>query len=214
MFQERYSGQGPNFLQPRGPFSQQQRPNFQRMRQDNRSFLQQRPQQPQIGRQFRGNGPFQQQPNNKGLLGKLFGKSKQSPPNLFAPPSGTKKETRSSGGILDTLKNPEGLSTMLNNTQRVLQAAEQFTPMIQQYGPIVKNLPSIWKLMRAFNSSDKSSDTNKKETETESNTTTKNKIETKTKAKKQQESSSTESTIKKKTNGRVKKSESVPKLYI
>ena len=43
---------------------------------------------------------------------------------------------------------------MLNNTQRVLQAAEQFTPMIQQYGPIVKNIPSIWKLMRAFNSSE------------------------------------------------------------
>ena len=31
---------------------------------------------------------------------------------------------------------------MLNNTQKVLQAAEQFTPMVQQYGPIVKNLPS------------------------------------------------------------------------
>ena len=52
---------------------------------------------------------------------------------------------------------------MLNNTQRVLQAAEQFTPMIQQYGPIVKNLPSIWKLMRAFSSSDTSSDTKKRD---------------------------------------------------
>ena len=51
---------------------------------------------------------------------------------------------------------------MLNNTQRVLQAAEQFTPMIQQYGPIVKNLPSIWKIMRAFSSSDTSNESDKK----------------------------------------------------
>ena len=38
------------------------------------------------------NGPFQQQtPKKEGLLGKLFGKSKQkSPQNLFAPPSGMK----------------------------------------------------------------------------------------------------------------------------
>ena len=143
MFQERSPRQGPNFQPPNGPFRQQQRPIFQRMPQENRSFLQQRPQQPQMSRPFGANGPIQQQSNNKGLLGKIFGKSKhkQTPQNLFAPPSGVKQETRrSSGGILETLKNPEGLNTMLNNTQRVLQAAEQFTPMIQQYGPIVKNI--------------------------------------------------------------------------
>ena len=109
-------------------------------------FLQQIPKPQETGHPFRANGPFQQPPRKKGLLGKLFGKSKQTqtPRNLFAPPSGVKQETRSSGGILETLKNPEGLNTMLNNTQRVLQAAEQFTPMIQQYGPIIKNLPSMW----------------------------------------------------------------------
>ncbi len=204
MFQERYPGQGPNFQPPHGPFRQQQKP-FQRMPQAN--FLQQRPQQPQMGRQQRPNVPFQQQTPKKGLLGKIFGKSNQTPQNLFAPPSGMRKnETRSGGGILDTLKNPEGLNTMLNNTQRVLQAAEQFTPMIQQYGPIVKNLPSIWKLMRAFNSSDTSSDTKKEETEP--------KTKTKTTAKKQQDF--TEPEIEKKATRHTKKerSESVPKLYI
>ena len=52
---------------------------------------------------------------------------------------------------------------MLNNTQRVLQAAEQFTPMIQQYGPIVKNIPSMWNIMRALNSSDSKQEETKKE---------------------------------------------------
>ena len=155
----------------------------------------------------RPNVPFQQQTPKKGLLGKIFGKSNQTPQNLFAPPSGMRKnETRSGGGILDTLKNPEGLNTMLNNTQRVLQAAEQFTPMIQQYGPIVKNLPSIWKLIRAFNSSDTSSDTKKEETEP--------KTKTKTTAKKHQDF--TEPEIEKQATRHTKKerSESVPKLYI
>lgn len=200
VFQERYPGQGPNF-QPRGPFHQQQRPMIQRMPNQNRPFMQQRPQQPQMGRQ--ANGPIQQTSNKMGLLSKLFGKSKQNPQNLFTPPSGMKKETRSSGGILDTLKNPEGLNTMLNNTQRVLQAAEQFTPMIQQYGPIVKNLPSIWKMMRAINSND-----TKKE-KTESKNESKNES-------KQLDSSDIKSGSKKKTNQHPpkKKSESVPKLYI
>ena len=169
MFQERYPGQGPNVPPPNVPFRQQQRPTFQRMPQVSRPSFQQRSQSPHMGHPFRANGPNQQPPNNnKGLLGKLFGKSQQAPQNLFAPPNGMKSETRNSGGFLDTLKNPEGLTSMLNNTQRVLNAAEQFTPMIQQYGPIVKNLPSLWKLMRAVNSSDNSSETNNEETQTKS----------------------------------------------
>lgn len=206
MFRERYPGQGPNFQQPQGPFRQQQRPNFQRMPQVNRPFSQ-GPQQSRMGGQFRGNGPMQQPSNNKGLLGKLFGRSKQSPPNLFAPPSGMKSEPRSSGGILDTLKRPGGLNSMLNNTQRVLQAAEQFTPMIQQYGPIVKNLPSLWKIMRAFNSSDNTNDTKNEETKT---------IPTKTKTtvKKQQESSDSVIEENPPPRKQKRKSESVPKLYI
>jgi YqfQ-like protein len=203
MFQGRPQGQGPNFLAPNRPFMQQQQPNFQRRPQENRGFLQQMPMQPQMGRQSRANGPFQQQPKKEGLLGKLLGKSKQTPQNLFAPPSGIKQETRSGGGILETLKSPQGLNTMLNNTQRVLQAAEQFTPMIQQYGPIVKNIPSMWKIMRAFSSSDTEKEETKKE-ETVKKTTTK----------KKQEISSSAPEEKPKQRVRKKKSESVPKLYI
>ncbi len=208
MFQERSPRQGPNVQPPNGPFRQQQRPIFQRMPQENRPFLQQRPQPPQMSRPFGANGPIQQQSNNnKGLLGKIFGKSKQTPQNLFAPPSGVKQETRSSGrssgGILETLKNPEGLNTMLNNTQRVLQAAEQFTPMIQQYGPIVKNIPSIWKLMRAVSSSDDTSSDSKKEQTKPEKTPNK-----------QQEFKESAVEERPKQRAKKKKSESVPKLYI
>ena len=115
----------------------------------------------------------------------------------------TRSSGRSSGGILETLKNPEGLNTMLNNTQRVLQAAEQFTPMIQQYGPIVKNIPSIWKLMRAVSSSDDTSSDSKKEQTKPEKTPNK-----------QQEFKESAVEERPKQRAKKKKSESVPKLYI
>lgn len=204
MFQERYSSQGPNVPPPNGPFRRQQRPFFQRMPQENRPFLQQRPQTPHMGQPFRANGPNQQPSNSKGLLGKLFGKSQQAPQNLFAPPNRMNSEARNSGGLLDTLKNPEGLTTMLNNTQRVLQAAEQFTPMIQQYGPMVKNLPTLWKLMKAFNSSDTPTTSNNEETQTTQESS----------AKKQPESNESGNEKLTKRHVQKKNSKSVPKLYI
>ncbi|MGE7764494.1 VrrA/YqfQ family protein [Peribacillus sp. NPDC096540] len=148
--------------QPPGPFRgpQQQIPNsFQQMR---RPVAQNRPQVPQGFR-----GPFnkpqrQEQPPAKkeGLLSRILGKSKQgaASPNLFAPAAASKSNQNSSrssgGGILETLKNPDSLNNMLNNTQKVLQAAEQFTPMVEQYGPVIKNLPSMWKVFRSITSSD------------------------------------------------------------
>ncbi|WP_053178116.1 VrrA/YqfQ family protein [Peribacillus loiseleuriae] len=102
----------------------------------------------------------QQQPSSGGLLSKLLGKNKnQSSKNPFAPPSAASQATRGAaaqagaGGILGTLKNPGALSGMLANTQKVLQAAEQVTPMIQQYSPIVKNIPSMWKIFQALKNS-------------------------------------------------------------
>ncbi|MGE8078167.1 VrrA/YqfQ family protein [Peribacillus loiseleuriae] len=102
----------------------------------------------------------QQQPSSGGLLSKLLGKNKNQPSkNPFAPPSAASQATRGAaaqagaGGILGTLKNPGALSGMLANTQKVLQAAEQVTPMIQQYGPIVKNIPSMWKIYQGLKNS-------------------------------------------------------------
>ncbi|MDF9760546.1 hypothetical protein OKW24_002319 [Peribacillus simplex] len=175
MFPDRNRQPGPGFQPPNGrrmqqppiPFRQPpQIPNpYQQMR---RPMAQNRPQGPQGPQGFRG--PFttpqrQEMPPAKkeGLLSKILGKSKQrtASPNLFAPAAPTNKSSsRSSGGggILETLKNPDSLNNMLNNTQKVLQAAEQFTPMVEQYGPVIKNLPSVWKVFRNISSAGETED--------------------------------------------------------
>lgn len=63
-------------------------------------------------------------------------------------------EAAAGGGILQSLLNPANLTNMLNNTQKVLQAAESFGPLIQQYGPMVKNIPALWKLYRGMKDTD------------------------------------------------------------
>lgn len=40
----------------------------------------------------------------------------------------------------------------MEQARQVMAAAEQMRPLIEQYGPLVKNLPSMWKLYRAVNS--------------------------------------------------------------
>ncbi|USK84107.1 YqfQ family protein [Peribacillus asahii] len=166
MIQGRHPGSGPNFP-PSNRRNMYPPSNFQRgmpAPSGSNSFFQQMPQQPRM-RQPRVNAPFhqqdmmQQRPKKEGLIGRLLGKSKQkaAPQNLFATPSQGKQETRSNnsgGGIMETLRNPEGITNLLNNTQKVLQAAEQFTPIVQQYGPMIKNLPSMWNIIRAFSSND------------------------------------------------------------
>jgi hypothetical protein len=117
------------------------------------------------------NQPFQMQPpgmnrnqgnRGPGLLAKILGRGKQQDGFTGALPSMTRGAAGSSGGILQSLTNPETINGFLNNTQAVLRAAQQFGPVIQQYGPIIKNIPSLWKLYRglkeATNDSEGSSD--------------------------------------------------------
>lgn len=168
MFPDRNRPPGPGFQQPNGRRMQPPRPFFG-SQQPNNNFSQ--PMRMGQGQRqgFQGpqafRGPFNQQqrndqipPKKEGLLSRMLGKSKQNaaPPNLFAPAtSTTNSASRSSGGgILDNLTKPDSINNMLNNTQKVLQAAEQFTPMVQQYGPVIKNLPSMWKVFRSISSSE------------------------------------------------------------
>ena len=59
------------------------------------------------------------------------------------------------GGLLSRfLSNPESASGMFNNIQKAVNVANQFTPMIQQYGPMIRNIPSLIKLYKEINSSD------------------------------------------------------------
>ncbi|MFL8938931.1 VrrA/YqfQ family protein [Rossellomorea oryzaecorticis] len=67
---------------------------------------------------------------------------------------------------IGSLLNPGNITSFLSNTQQVLNAAQQFGPMISQYGPMVKNIPALWKLYRGikdFSADDASSGDGPKE---------------------------------------------------
>ncbi|WP_147532382.1 VrrA/YqfQ family protein [Bacillus marasmi] len=95
-----------------------------------------------------------------GLLAKLFGKTTPQMPQmggggfLGMAPSATRAAATggaaSGGSLLQTLTNPTAISGFLNNTQQVLNAFQQITPLVSQYGPIVKNLPAMWRLYRGL----------------------------------------------------------------
>lgn len=47
-----------------------------------------------------------------------------------------------------------GMSKTLTNIQQVLKVVETTAPLVQQYGPLVKNLPMMLKMLKAFNEAD------------------------------------------------------------
>ncbi|MGE6375393.1 VrrA/YqfQ family protein [Peribacillus muralis] len=228
MFPDRNRQPGPGFGPPRGRRMQQppapfRQPThmpqaFQPMRRPitpNGPHAQQGPQgfRAPFGQQQRQDMP---QAKKEGLLSKILGKSKQrgAPPNLFAPAaSSNQSSSRSSaGGILETLKNPDSLNNMLANTQKVLQAAEQFTPMVQQYGPVIKNLPSMWKVFRSISSA---GDAENQETSVDAapSSVTQTNVEETAEPIKKEKQLDAASTTRIRTEGKRERS-SGPKLYI
>lgn len=115
----------------------------------------------QIGRTGR---PFQPpranfgQPNPRGgILSRLFGGRNramgafnQQPVNPFQFAGGGSQQAQS--GFLRML-NPQSISNFLGQTQQVLRTGQQIGSMVQQYGPLIRNLPTLWKLYRGFQSS-------------------------------------------------------------
>jgi hypothetical protein len=101
-----------------------------------------------------------------GLLSKLLGKGNQSGGFMGMQAAG--KAASGGGGLLQSLSNPGGLTSILNNTQQVLKTAQSIGPMIQQYGPMIKNLPAMWKIYKGFKNASKATD----EAEVEDNQTT------------------------------------------
>lgn len=83
-----------------------------------------------------------------GILAKLLGKGTQRGAGINHFVLGQGKVAK--GGLLQTLTNPGAINGFLNNTQQVLKTAQSVGPMIQQYGPLVKNLPAMWKLYRGL----------------------------------------------------------------
>lgn len=107
---------------------------------------------PMMG-QSRGRG--QGRRNGGGLLSKILGGKKQGIQHgglrgMQTANRAVQNGSRGAGSILQTLSNPDSLTGFLNNTQQVLKTAQSIGPMIQQYGPIVKNIPMMWKLYKGF----------------------------------------------------------------
>jgi hypothetical protein len=146
-----------------------------------------------------------------GLLSKILGGKKQG--NQVRGPGGAQTAGRaaSSGGgvgsLLQTLSNPNSLTGFLDNTQKVLNSVQSITPMIQQYGPLVKNIPMMWKLYKGFKDlpSEEQSGENKPDLMAEESAPTPSEPKKRTK----RAAPSDTGEEKKRPNG-----PSVPKLYI
>lgn len=125
------------------------------------------------------------------------------------------------GGLLKSLTNPGAVNGFLTNTQQFLKAAQSVGPMVQQYGPLVRNLPAMWKIYRGFKNADVSNEDAKNEEsdsttkKTNSQNTKKQKpIEKKNKKAVAHEESSSLIESSSKSTVKSQKGASVPKLYI
>ncbi|WP_338470272.1 VrrA/YqfQ family protein [Niallia sp. XMNu-256] len=159
--------------------------------------------------------PRQLQQRSGGLLSRLFGGLNQSGARQgirglggfgqqFAGGGGFGQQAAGGGGLLRSLTNPNTINNFLTNTQKVLNTANQVGPLVHQYGPVVKNLPMMWKLYRGlkdapeFNGEQDESSSSKEEEQTNITFS------------ESSDSVSTES----KTTSRYQASPSKPKLYI
>lgn len=92
-----------------------------------------------------------------GLLSRLLNR-RQTPqptnPFQFGP------ITRQSQANIPSWLNPDSISRFLGQTQQVLRTGQQIGGMIQQYGPIVKNLPALWKIYRGLDNETTNNDSN------------------------------------------------------
>ena len=98
-------------------------------------------------------------------------KSIQTPPQYYenmdpfmfgrhhpsTPPSRLPAKTNIPGSLpTNILASPKitkgigGFAKSLDNLQQVLRMVETTTPFIREYGPMIKNLPSMYRMMKAF----------------------------------------------------------------
>ncbi|WP_449537001.1 VrrA/YqfQ family protein [Ferdinandcohnia sp. Marseille-Q9671] len=53
-------------------------------------------------------------------------------------------------GTLQNLANPSNISAVVGNIQKTLKMAESVVPVVQQYGPLMKNIPAMIKMYSAI----------------------------------------------------------------
>ena len=105
---------------------------------------------PMMGRPMMSKTPQMRQGGGGGFLSKLLGKGKQMGQVSGATRSIGAQQVAGGGSILKSFTNPSAINGFLTNTQKVLNTAQQVGPMINQYGPLVKNIPVMWKLYRGL----------------------------------------------------------------
>ncbi|SDH49413.1 VrrA/YqfQ family protein [Alteribacillus bidgolensis] len=64
-----------------------------------------------------------------------------------------------------------GLMGTLQNVQNVLKVAETAAPLIKQYGPLVRNIPTFLRLIKELGSSDSNESDDNKSEENDNNDT-------------------------------------------
>lgn len=98
---------------------------------------------------------IEQTPFRGGFLSRLFGRQ---PPPSVQPPNpfhfGSRTVASASSNSWQSLLNPEKITHFLGQTQQVLRTGQQMISLYQQYGPLIRNLPALWKMYRSLSSSD------------------------------------------------------------
>lgn len=154
-----------------------------------------------------------------GFLAKLFG-SRNNVQNQIMRGGlqafGRNQAVQNSGALLQTATKSAGINGFLNNTQQVLKAAQTLGPVVRQYGPLIKNIPAMWKLYRELNEDDSTDETVEEELEVTDKT---DKDEVSTDSMMQADESrleeDTPNEVKSKAeNTKITNGESIPKLYI
>lgn len=61
----------------------------------------------------------------------------------------------------------DGISKTLNGVQQILRVVDTAAPIVKQYGPIVRNIPAMYRMMKAFKSIDDNDTETKSEQESQ-----------------------------------------------
>ena len=100
-------------------------------------------------------------PRSGGILSSLFGRGGGAAGNAVT----AARSVTGAAGV--AAQGGASLTNIMNGTQKVLAAGERIVPMVrqvQQYGPLIKNLPSMWKMYRGLKSAETAADSAETET--------------------------------------------------
>ncbi|AIF45453.1 VrrA/YqfQ family protein [Virgibacillus sp. SK37] len=77
-------------------------------------------------------------------------KGLQSIISRFIRPKGSIGAVNPTAVTTSTLTTSGGITSKLDHVQNILKMVQTTTPLIQEYGPMVKNLPAMYRMMKAF----------------------------------------------------------------